>query len=93
MSLLGSATSSLASGLFTSLGQLVLLVGGKIVLFLLLRHLHPALSGIFGDVDDPGTYLQIEVSIKYSLYNLVIYLYPGHLCALRFSWWNLLWQP
>lgn len=63
VSLLGSTTSSLASGLFVSLGQLVLLVGGKVVLFLLLRHLHPALSAIFGDVDDPGTYLQIEVAI------------------------------
>ena len=57
VSLLGSATSSLASGLFTSLGQLVLLVGGKIILFLLLRHLHPALSGIFGDVGDPAASL------------------------------------
>ena len=64
VSLLGSVTSSFASGLFTSLGQLVLLVGGKIILFLLLRHLHPALRGIFGDVGDPGPYLQIEVAMR-----------------------------
>ena len=57
VSLLGSVTSSLASGLFTSLGQLALLVGGKVLLFLLLRHLHPA----FGDARDFGPYLQIEV--------------------------------
>ena len=61
VSLLGSVTSSLASGLFTSLGQLVLLVGGKVLLFLLLRHLHPAFEGIFGDARDLGPYLQIEV--------------------------------
>ena len=61
VSLLGSVTSSLASGLFTSLGQLGLLVGGKVLLFLLLRHLHPAFEGIFGDARDLGPYLQIEV--------------------------------